>query len=621
LLETRTLPAGVVVLPPTDGVLRIIGTEYHDEIDITGSGPAINVRTRTTGAPYQTGYVTRSYSGVERIVFQGGDGDDDFQNSYADRESVVLPPMELDGGPGGDRLYGGSDDDVIQGGPGSDTLFSFDGNDILYGGSERDFLHGGENDDCLCGHTGDDRIYGENGNDTLFGGGQAGDDLRGGNGENHVVPGDGECEDGSTAAPDIHLVGAAADGQGVVRFQYAVRGPTGPFKVALYRSADHRLDASDEFIVSTTVTPVPDASGSGTFELALDHHAEPGQPCLIAVADPANRVSEINEDNNLAVVAAIDLYALGIDEITQANTGDTTVPGTLVTTYRLANNGRVAAGPFTVAFYASVNNGVLEPSRDVLLKEVTFSSLDALTIHEAQVTLSLPAALRTRVPGQLWVGFVVDRGNAVFEASEANNRTIRNQADDFNVRRGQFTFDLEGAEGGRYHSRRVHWPGTAASGVTIGRGYDMGGRTRAEVEADLIAAGVPADVAALYAGGAGRRGAKAGAWVRANRGTLVEITPAQQKKLFEDVTYARYRQVAVNAFPDFDEYPLKVQEAIFDMAYNLGGFGAFPTFSAAVRRQDWVTAARESNRPQVGELRNRVVRELFLSAAQECLHD
>ena len=87
---------------------------------------------------------------------------------------------------------------------------------------------------------------------------------------------------------------------------------------------------------------------------------------------------------------------------------------------------------------------------------------------------------------------------------------------------GSFTFDAEG-------SRDPHSPffyGKLAhpshnSGVTIGAGYDMGGRTEPQVKADLIAAGVSADLAGKLAKGAGLTGTAAQNFVDANRPTLL----------------------------------------------------------------------------------------------------
>lgn len=55
--------------------------------------------------------------------------------------------------------------------------------------------------------------------------------------------------------------------------------------------------------------------------------------------------------------------------------------------------------------------------------------------------------------------------------------------------RGRFTYEHEGHNSGFYNSKRIHWPGSA-SGVTIGRGYDMRKRTRDAVINDLIAVGI-----------------------------------------------------------------------------------------------------------------------------------
>lgn len=103
------------------------------------------------------------------------------------------------------------------------------------------------------------------------------------------------------------------------------------------------------------------------------------------------------------------------------------------------------------------------------------------------------------------------------------------------VPRGQVTFDSEGNEGGRWHSRTPHVP-SDNSGLTIGRGYDMKHRTRESIQADMVAAGVDAAVAEKYAGAAGLFGDKAKAYRMEQN--LPEISLAAQKKLFE-ITYAQ----------------------------------------------------------------------------------
>jgi len=105
------------------------------------------------------------------------------------------------------------------------------------------------------------------------------------------------------------------------------------------------------------------------------------------------------------------------------------------------------------------------------------------------------------------------------------------------VERGQLTFDAEGQEGGAYHSRVAHWPG-GNSGVTIGRGYDMGHRSWSEVYETLKGAGVPDRDAMELADGAGLRGTEARDFLK-NHDDLPEISQAAQKALFDE-TYAWY---------------------------------------------------------------------------------
>ena len=98
--------------------------------------------------------------------------------------------------------------------------------------------------------------------------------------------------------------------------------------------------------------------------------------------------------------------------------------------------------------------------------------------------------------------------------------------------RGLVTFESEGVEspGSPYHSRVLHVPG-GASGVTIGRGYDMGRKTSAKIQADLISAGVPAAEAKEIAKAAGLTGAPAEAFRKAHEDFSISLEA--QLKLFE----------------------------------------------------------------------------------------
>jgi Ca2+-binding RTX toxin-like protein len=77
---------------------------------------------------------------------------------------------EIDGGGGGDKLFGLGGDDALYGGDGNDQLSGGFGTDTLYGGSGNDQLDGGLGTDTLYGGDGDDQLDGGLGADVLYGG-------------------------------------------------------------------------------------------------------------------------------------------------------------------------------------------------------------------------------------------------------------------------------------------------------------------------------------------------------------------------------------------------------------------------------------------------------------------
>lgn len=149
--------------------------------------------------------------------------------------------------------------------------------------------------------------------------------------------------------------------------------------------------------------------------------------------------------------------------------------------------------------------------------------------------------------------------------------------DPFTVPKGQLTFDAEGAEGGKYHSRKAHWPG-GESGVTIGRGYDMKLRKKDSIIADLTAAGVPEADCECLAKGAGKSGAAASSFVKEAEVSKVEITAEAQKALFSTV-YEEYeatvRRISNKADTverygsvDWDKLHPAILDVAVDMAYR-----------------------------------------------------
>lgn len=111
------------------------------------------------------------------------------------------------------------------------------------------------------------------------------------------------------------------------------------------------------------------------------------------------------------------------------------------------------------------------------------------------------------------------------------------------------------AEGQGVRTLTIHWPGTANSGVTIGYGYDMGGRDRAQIIRHLCAAGVAQTNAERLADAAGLRGSLAESFVATHRGNeWATIDDVQRTALF-NLIYPTYQNRARELATSLDPSP------------------------------------------------------------------
>lgn len=150
--------------------------------------------------------------------------------------------------------------------------------------------------------------------------------------------------------------------------------------------------------------------------------------------------------------------------------------------------------------------------------------------------------------------------------------------ENFQVDRGQLTFDAEGTEGGRFHTREPHIPGVGASGLTIGRGYDIGQHSASQATTALTNAGLSTEQADAYAGAAGKTRGGAQQWLNNNGAELDEITPEQQKALFEttyqemqdDVQRISDKPGVVSRYGelDLDEVDPAIRDILVDLRYR-----------------------------------------------------
>ena len=144
---------------------------------------------------------------------------------------------------------------------------------------------------------------------------------------------------------------------------------------------------------------------------------------------------------------------------------------------------------------------------------------------------------------------------------------------------GSLTFNSEGNDNPNslYFSRMPHWP-EGASGVTIGRGYDMKYRTQEEVFRDLMSAGVSYEQSAVLSAGAGLTDFEAKNFVSTIRQTFTPISEEAQKNLFDQIypTYIALAESKANSadvvakygYTDWENLHPAIKEVIVDMTYQ-----------------------------------------------------
>ncbi|HHQ4518184.1 TPA: hypothetical protein ACSP2U_000191 [Aeromonas veronii] len=154
------------------------------------------------------------------------------------------------------------------------------------------------------------------------------------------------------------------------------------------------------------------------------------------------------------------------------------------------------------------------------------------------------------------------------------------------VPKGQLTFDAEGNDinGSPWFSRVIHWPG-GVSGVTIGRGYDLG--QQQSPASDLHQVGIINTLKVWLVNGQGRSGAQAKEYYDSASNDIkrMEISRRQQYDLFnvaytyleEDVKRICQKNATIRAYhydpstsPEqaWNDIPAKIKEILVDLRYR-----------------------------------------------------
>eukprot|EP00112_Aurelia_sp_Birch-Aquarium-sp1_P016453 Seg3730.2 transcript_id=Seg3730.2/GoldUCD/mRNA.D3Y31 product="hypothetical protein" protein_id=Seg3730.2/GoldUCD/D3Y31 len=173
------------------------------------------------------------------------------------------------------------------------------------------------------------------------------------------------------------------------------------------------------------------------------------------------------------------------------------------------------------------------------------------------------------------------------------------------VTKGQVTFNSEGNNNKKSHfySKKPHVPGRW-SGVTIGRGYDMGQKSKAQVIRDLTKAGMSQGRAKQLAAGAGLKGQSARNFLKNNHLTNVEITGLQQKNLFK-ISYGRQEAEAKRLSQKYyktnwNSLNSKMQQILVDLKFR----GDLRPTSSAVGQRALAKAVEENNLQKFQQVMN-----------------
>ncbi|RZL14344.1 MAG: hypothetical protein EOO62_05705, partial [Hymenobacter sp.] len=214
-----------------------------------------------------------------------------------------------------------------------------------------------------------------------------------------------------TAANSTLSVNCYLNNQGTATANSAVAG--------YYLSTNTTFDASDIALGSSAaVTVAANGSVYRSATVIIPAATAAGNYYVLFVADPANTISETNENNNVAyqyltvVAPTIDLYMYsGYLSSTYVTAGNT-----LNATGYIYNQGNAVASPVTMGLYLSTNS-VLD-SNDQLIGSTSLASLAGGASSYLYGTATIPANIGS---GTYYVLFVADYQNQLAETNENNN--------------------------------------------------------------------------------------------------------------------------------------------------------------------------------------------------------
>jgi subtilase family serine protease len=186
----------------------------------------------------------------------------------------------------------------------------------------------------------------------------------------------------------------------------------------VYLSTDSVLDDGDLLLAVRNVPALaPGAASNGEWSVTVPIDLPAGVYYLIAAADPAGAVAEVNDTNNTrakTLTVGPDLTVSQLSVPTSAAVG-----ATIVVTETTKNLGSVA-DPTTTRYYLSADSGL--GADDILLGARAIPTLGVNETSMSSVGLTIPAGT---APGSYYVIAQSDADGVVNELVETNNLKSR----------------------------------------------------------------------------------------------------------------------------------------------------------------------------------------------------
>jgi subtilase family serine protease len=219
------------------------------------------------------------------------------------------------------------------------------------------------------------------------------------------------------ATPNTVSVGGALNMSSYIYNTGTLASPSST--MGYYLSTNTVRDANDILLTTVTGTSLgANLSSLRSATATIPTGTAPGYYYVLFVADPANAVTETNENNNLAytsIQVTVPVIDLQISQF-YPGTNSAAAGGTTTVSSYVYNAGNTNSPSSNAGYYLSTN--ITLDANDVLLASTTGGLLNSYQYTASSTTVTIPAGTTA---GNYYLLAVADPTNVVNEVNENNN--------------------------------------------------------------------------------------------------------------------------------------------------------------------------------------------------------